>query len=149
MGHLAKNVHLALVNNPVTAASTFIVGTVTWVDMQNYEGCLFMATFGAASTGATFTVQYNSATSGTGTALSGASVSFVAADANKAAAIDVYKPHSKGRYLRPELSAGMAAAGTIDFGGFLALRYNGRKGPLGASTGLVDGDIDLVVVQTT
>lgn len=147
MSHLARNVHLALVNNPVTAATTTVIGT--YVDMQNYEGAMFLATIGAATTGATFRVTYAASTTATGTAVSGASVSFAgASDDNKGMAIDVYKPHSLGRYLRPEL-VHVAGAGVQDFSGFLAMRYGPREMPVGASTGLVDGNIDLVVVQTT
>lgn len=144
--NMGRNVHLTLVANPITAASTAFDSS--WIDCADYDGCMFTATFGAATTNMTVTVNYNATTTGSGTAVSGASVTFVGADDNKAMAIDIYKPHSKGRYLRP-VTAGMAAAGTIDFGGFVAMRYGYRLGPCPASTGLVDEAIDSVAVQST
>lgn len=144
--NLGRSAVFSLVNNPVANASTTL-GSATWVDCANYEGCLFLMTCGTISTGATFTVNYAASTTGSGTAVSGASVSIAgSADDNKIAAIDVYSPHSKGRYLRPILTK--AGASAFDFGGFVAIRYNGRKAPY-SSTGLVDGNVDLVVVQTT
>ena len=144
--NIGRNVHLTLVANPITAAST--VFDSAWIDCADYDGCMFTATYGAATTNMTVTVNYAASTTGAGTAVSGASVTFVGADDNKALAIDIYKPHSKGRYLRP-VTAGMAASGTIDFGGFVAMRYGYRLGPCPASTGLVDGAIDFVAVQST
>ena len=144
--NIGRNVHLTLVANPITAAST--VFDSAWIDCADYDGCMFTATYGAATTNMTVTVNYAASTTGAGTAVSGASVTFVGADDNKALAIDIYKPHSKGRYLRPVV-AGMGAAGTIDFGGFVAMRYGYRLGPCPASTGLVDGAIDFVAVQST
>lgn len=145
MGHLAKNVLLSLVHNPVTAATT--AANSSWVDMQNYEGCMFMGTIGAGTTSQEITVQYAASTTASGSALSGAEVTVAGNDDNKGWAIDVHAPHSRGRYLRTSLS-GSTGAGVLDWGGVLALRYNGRSRPK-SSTGLIDGDIDLVVVQTT
>ena len=145
MGHLARRSLLSLVHNPVVAATTNAQSS--WVDMANFEGCQFMGTLGAGTTNMTITVQYAASTTGTGTALSGASISVVGADDNKGFAFDVYSPHSKGRYLRTAI-APSTSAGVWDFGGVLALQYDGRRSPK-SSTGLVDANVDLVVVQTT
>lgn len=143
MGHLAKNTVLSLVSNPVAAASTAVQSS--WVDAANFEGVRFMGTIGATTGTATVTVNVNSSTTGAGSALSGASVSVGAADDNKGFCVDVYSPHSKGRYLRGVLTP---TTGTFDFSGFLAETYGGRKHPK-SSTALIDGAVDLVVVQTT
>ena len=143
MGHMAKRTLLSLLSNPVAAASTAVTGS--WVDCANWEGCLFSGTIGATTGSGTITVNYAACTTGAGTALTGASVGYAGTDDNKGFALDVYAPHSKGRYLRGILTP---STGTVDFSGVLAMRYDGRRAPK-SSTGLVDADIDLVVVQTT
>ena len=145
MGHLARKSVLSLVHNPVIAATTDAVSS--WVDMANWEGCQFMGTLGAGTTSMTVKVQFGASTTATGTDLTGAAITVLGADDNKGFAFDVYSPHSQGRFLRTEISD-LSGGGVWDFGGVLALQYDGRVSPMN-STGLVDTNVDLVVVQTT
>ena len=53
--NIGRNVHLTLVANPITAAST--VFDSAWIDCADYDGCMFTATYGAATTNMTVTVN--------------------------------------------------------------------------------------------
>jgi len=130
-----KNKKLYYLKDGVSAGSS-INNNSDIIDMQDWEGVVFITPILACSaTGvATMTVQQNTANSGTGmAALSGATATVTSASTNdyqgKLLAIDVYRPRE--RYLRVNRTS---ATANITYGDVIAILYSGRLAPVTQDT---------------
>lgn len=102
------------------------------VDMQGFDGVLFLTTItDCAQTGvATLTIEQNTANSGSGMAALAGAVATATSGANddlngKILAVDVYRPRE--RYLRANR---VSATANIAFGECHAILYRGTKMPI-------------------
>lgn len=136
--NLLKNSAIDFVNAAVTAASNTDDNS-SRLDMQGYEGVLFLVTItDSAATGvATLTVQENSSDSDTGmTAITGAAAAATCAvndDLNSTLLIvDVKNPQE--RYVQGVITS---ATANIAFGETIAIRYGARKVPVSQSSSTV------------
>jgi len=98
---LSKCTKLTQLNTTAVAAATDLTPTYD-VDMQGFEGCLFMVSFGTITSGAATSIKIQqSSDDGSSDAysdLEGTSVTVADDDDNTMFYIDVYKPRK--RYLR-------------------------------------------------
>ena len=101
------------------------------IDMQGYEGCLFIAGFGTIIENGTLDVQVlqdTDSAGGTMAAVAGTEAYTVtAADAaltQSAIAVDIYKPQE--RYLKVTVTPAVQNAVIL---GVVAIRYKGKMGP--------------------
>jgi hypothetical protein len=137
--NLLKDVSIRAVGAPISAGAT-IDGNSDIIDMQGYDGVLFVGTVtDSVATGvATLKVEQNTANSDSGmAALSGASAAatcVVNDDLNdKALVVDVYRPRERYvQAVRTSLTANIA------FGSLLAILYKGRKMPEAEHTSILD-----------
>ena len=118
---------ISLLANPVAASSTDVVSSA--VDLSGFTGCLFIGTLGAATTGASITIQLASATSGAWHNASGATVQFNAA--NRVACVDLYEPQR--RYARGVFASSAAS----DYSGLVAVAYDPIGSPTTAGSGAI------------
>lgn len=132
-GNLYDNLDIRYVGAAVGAGSS-IDSNSTIIDMQNYDGVIFVTTItDSVDTGvATLTVEQNSANSDTGmAALSGAVASATSAandDLNgKVLVVDVFKPQK--RYVQ---AVRTSATANIAYGEVQAILYRNRKLPVPA-----------------
>lgn len=123
--NLAHNISVSRVMTAQAAGATAVNGSV--VDMQGWDGVLFIALFGAiVSTAVTgLKAQQGAASDASDAAdLLGTLVSIPDTGDDKALVLDIYRPQE--RYVRPVVNRATANA-TID--GVIAIRYKGRKAP--------------------
>ena len=143
--NLSKRSRVTFASVPVAAGTTAASGAV--IDMQGYEGAMFLFGIGTESStsGGTCAVQGAAASTGAFTTLSGASKTYAAGDDDKGIVIDVWKP--RYRYLR-SLFTPSTTAGT-EFGGVFCTQYGARKYPTvhGTSTLVTSGVV--LAVSTT
>jgi len=132
MMQVSKRFEFALVANPVAAASTAVNSSA--VDTAGFRGCVFLATIGSGTTSGTFTVQQAAATSGSWSAITGASQAIVGANDNKLIGIDVVEPRK--RYLRSVFET-TAGSGTWDYSGTIAGLYSAGALPTTAGGGVL------------
>jgi len=145
MQHLLKNIRISRVMGEVAPAKASTMNAGRAVDMQGFEGVLFVALGstnqeggGANSSKAAYIrVQAAAATSGTFYSLSGTTASSTMGHIStssklgwttgnwdrKVLAVDVFKPLSTHRHLRPI----MVASSTGNFGGIIAIQYGYRS----------------------
>ena len=125
--NLLNNIAVDRVMNSVAAGTTVQNGTT--VDMQDFDGVMFVAAFGAltATQVTSLKAQQGDQSDGSdGTDLTGSLVGPLDdADGNKVLVLDVYRPQK--RYVRPVVNRATANA-VID--GVTAFRYHGRKLPI-------------------
>jgi hypothetical protein len=124
---LLKNVKITRVANAAAAATTDVNGSI--LDMQSFEGVMFVALLGdvADTSVLALKAEQNTVNSGTGmAALTGnAGLTAGASNAdNTALVLDVHKPRE--RYVRPVLSRGTANA-VVD--GIIAIQYGPQHKP--------------------
>lgn len=122
---LLEDVKIVRVSNAQAAGVGAVNGTA--VDMQGYDGVLFLVAFGAIVAGAVTSVkaQQGAVSDGSDAAdLAGTGITVADDQDNKIAALDVYRP--TGRYVRPVVSRATQNA-TID--SITAILYNGRSKP--------------------
>ena len=131
MRNLLNDIEIANVSAPVAAGSAIDQNT-SIIDMQNFEGCIFIApvTDSVAAGVATLAIEQNDVESDVGMkALMEAEAmltSVVDDDLNdKFIVIDIYKP--KKRYIQGVLTSTNA---NIAFGNVTAIKYSGRKSPV-------------------
>jgi len=132
MGHMLKNIRIHRLYNTKGAVAKSTQNNGSCVDMAGFEGCLFIALgtskqMGASTDKMYLAIQGASATGGTFKTLYGSSAAPTAqwTSANldyKVLAVDVWKPLSTAKILRPTL----IGTCTGDFGGVLAIQYGGR-----------------------
>lgn len=110
---------------PVAAGSTVITPSGE-IDMQGFEGCLFIVPFGAiTATGVQSIEVHGSNTSGSGfTALEGTNVVVADDDDNKYAMVEVIRPQH--RYLKCVVNRATANS-AID--GIVAVKHGAAKQP--------------------
>lgn len=127
--NLLTNVKITRVMNAVAAGTTDQESSS--VDMQGYDGVLFVAAFGALT--ATQVTSINAAQSTDDSSfadLEGTKVGPLAdADGNKLLVLDVYRPQE--RYVRCHVDRATANA-VID--GVIAIQYCGSKAPITQGT---------------
>lgn len=126
-GQFLEDVKITKLNDATAAGTTTINSAV--VDMQGYDGCVFLTSVGTiVSTGtATVKVQQD-VTSGMSTAadLAGSGQAFVDTDDNKSVAVDVKRPLE--RYVRLVVTR---ATANSDWSPIWALQYRARQTPVG------------------
>lgn len=120
--NLSKNTKMTRVSNAVAAGTSAVNGAV--IDMEGFEGCVFVVTFGAIVSGAVTSIK---AQQGAASDLSDAadlantSVSVADDDDNQIFYLDIYRPTE--RYIRPVVSRATQNA-TID--SIMAIQYGPR-----------------------
>lgn len=125
--NLSKNSKITRHSNAV-AAGTSDITPANGIDMQNFEGCLFMVPFGAITANAVTSIKVQqSSDDGSADAytdLLGTGVTVEDDDDNQVFWIDVYRPRE--RYLKLIVLRGTENA-VID--GIIALQYGPRLKP--------------------
>lgn len=109
-----------------TAAGTSVITPSTGVDMQGFDGVLFIASLGTLTAGQVTSLGAgDSLTNGSFVAISGIVTGNMAdGDSNKCLVLDVYRPQK--RFITPILNRATQNA-VID--GVVAIQYAGKKGP--------------------
>ena len=127
--NLLKNVKVDQILGYFAAGTTAKTSSI--IDMQGYDGVLFVAGFGKLLEKGTLNVQVlqdTDSAGGTMAAVAGtAAYTVTAADAlltQSAIAVDVYKPQK--RYLEVTVTPAVANAVIL---GVVAIRYKGKMGP--------------------
>ena len=124
--NLLKDVKITRIMNAVAAGTTDQTSSI--IDMQGYEGVMFVAAFGTltATQVTSMKAQQNTANSTSGMAdLAGTSVGPLAdGDSNKQLVLDIWQPQE--RYLQVVIDRGTANA-VID--GITAIQYKSRVLP--------------------
>lgn len=124
---IGNRVEISLPGAPVAAASTNAVSSA--VDLSGFDGCLWLATMGAATTGASIQAQLSASTTGGWHNATGAVATFNAA--NRVAAIDLIQPQQ--RYSRLVFASSAAS----DYSGAVALRYGPVASPTTAGSAAI------------
>lgn len=123
--NLAHNVSVSRPMTAQAAGTSTVNGAV--VDMQGWDGVLFVALVGAIVSGAVTSLkaQQGAASDASDAAdLAGTAVAIPDTGDDKVAVLDIYRPQE--RYVRPVVVRGTQNA-TVD--GVIAIRYKGRKAP--------------------
>jgi len=136
--NLIKNVLFSRVANAVAAGTTDIT-TATVTNMAGYDGCCFVALFGAITNTAVTAVRVQQDTISTftnGTDLEGSSVALATttADSNKILINEIYRPQEQ--YLKPVVDRATANA-VLD--GIIAIQYGTADKPPTQGTTVVSG----------
>lgn len=122
MHELSKNIKLILAKPAQTAATTEV--TSDPIDMQGFEGVLFVTRFGTAADGNFIKVQQgNEVALGDAHDLKGTKVISGTDPSNEVCAVDIYKPTK--RYLRLHATRGTSST----LGDTYAIQYQARKAP--------------------
>ena len=144
--NLSKDVKITVVAPLATAAQTAVDSSI--LDMQGYEGVMFIAMLGAATATAvlTLTVKGNTANSLTVPApvTQKATAAYTAAGTasdSKAIMVDLYKPAM--RYVFAEYTRTVANAA---LGGIIAIQYNGTNKPTANDASIIAEAFGLGVV---
>ena len=126
MLNISKEVKVTRVMNGVAAGTSAQNSSV--IDMQNFDGVVFIAAFGAITSGAVTSAkaQQGAASNLSDAAdLKGTKITIADTDDDKVAVLDIYRPQK--RYLRLVVSRATQNA-VID--GVVALQYKGKKAPV-------------------
>ncbi|MDH5640127.1 MAG: hypothetical protein OEY28_02450 [Nitrospira sp.] len=126
VGHLLEEVKVTKLNDASAAGVTTINSAV--VDMQGFDGIVFLTNAGTiAATGtAAVKVQQDTAVGMGGAAdLAGSGQAFIDTDDNKSVAVDVKRPLE--RYVRLVITR---ATANSDWGPIWALQYRARQVPV-------------------
>lgn len=122
MHELSKHVKLSLAKAAQSAATTAITSDV--IDMQGFEGVLFITRFGTANDGNFIKVQQGDESNLSDAAdLKGTKVVSGTDPSNEVCAVDIYKPTK--RYLRLHATRGTSST----LGDTYAIQYQARKAP--------------------
>jgi hypothetical protein len=138
--NLSKNVSGYRASNAVAAGTSTINGTA--IDMQNYNGVMFLIAFGAITSGAVTSIKAQGGAASDGsdaTDLAGTAITVADTDDNKVFLLDVYLPGY--RYVRPVV---LRATQNAVVDSITAIRYDGRNRPT-AHDGTTFGTAKLVV----
>lgn len=133
--NLGKNVKITRVSNAVAAGTTDV--NCSTLDMQGWEGVMFIAGFGAITATAVTSIKaQQGAESDLSDAadLEGTGVSVADDDDNQLAWLDIYRPTE--RYVRAVVDRGTANA-VIDF--VIAIQYGAKKAPVTHDATTVSG----------
>lgn len=124
--NLAHNVSVSRAMDSQAAGTSTPLNGAT-IDMQGWDGILFVAIFGAIVAGAltAFKVQQGQASNMSDAAdLLGSGITIADDQDNKVAVSDIYRPQE--RYVRAVVTRSTQNA-TVD--AVIAIRYRGRKAP--------------------
>lgn len=126
MMNLSKNVRIEQVITPTAGAAGTSDITATEVDMEGFEGCLFIVQTGAITSGAVTSLKVRqSSTSGSGYSdLEGTSQTIADTDDEDLFYVDIYKPRE--RYLSLLVDRGTQNAVIANA---IAIKYGTRKMP--------------------
>ncbi len=124
MVYLSDEIKMTLIQAPIAADQSD--NDSSSVDMQGFDGVLFIGVAGTISGSGTATLTVEqSADDSTFNVLTGPeAVATAAAHSDKALMIDVKKPTD--RYLRTNMTS---AVGNVEYGGTIALQYTARSKP--------------------
>ena len=124
--NLANNISAIRISNAAAAATTDITSSA--VDMQGFEGCIFIVTMGAITSGAVTSVKLQQSSDDGGSDayadLEETSVTVADDDDNQVVIVDIKFPRE--RYLKCIVDRGTQNA-VVD--GIVALRYGSREQP--------------------
>lgn len=126
VGNLLDGVKITKLNDATAAGITTINSAV--VDMQGFDGVVFLTNTGTiAATGtATVKAQQDTVVGMAGAAdLAGTGQALIDTDDNKSVAVDVKRPNE--RFLRLVIAR---ATANSDWGAIWALQYRARKAPV-------------------
>lgn len=119
--NLSKNIKITKIKAGQSTATTEVVSDV--VDMQGYEGVIFITTIGSANAGNYLKAKQDKAASmSDGVDLAGKKI--VATAANQVVWLDIYRPTE--RYLTANI---IRAGATTVTGDIYAIQYEGNKFP--------------------
>lgn len=121
-----EDIKIVRVANAQAAGTGAVNGTA--VDMQGFEGVLFLVAFGAIVGGAATTVKAQQGAVSDGSDaqdLAGTQVTVGDGDDNKVVALEIYQP--RDRYVRPVVTRATQNA-TVD--SIVAILFNGRTKPV-------------------
>jgi len=122
--NLSKNCKITRHSNAVAAGTTDITPS-SGIDMQGFEGCLFIVEMGTITSSAVTSIKVQQSADDSSYAdLEGTSVTIADDDDNQIFYIDVIKPSD--RYLKLIVDRGTANA-VVD--GITAIQYGARKAP--------------------
>lgn len=125
--NLSKMTKITRHNNAVAAGTTDITPS-SGIDMQNFEGCLFIVPFGPITAGAATSIKVQQSSddgsSDTYADLAGTSVTVEDDDDNQVFWVDVYRPRE--RYLKLIVDRGTQNA-VVD--GIIAIQYGPKNLP--------------------
>ncbi len=132
MGYLSDQIKLTKVADHTTAATTAVNSAA--IDMSDYNGVLFITSFGTAATGNTINAAESTASGGTYVDLAGTSVTSGASDED--VWLDVYKPDKE--FIRLE-AVRSGASSTLE--SIWAIQYEPRTTPVdNTTTGTIAGE---------
>lgn len=122
---LLNAVKMTRVSSAVAVGTASVTGTT--VDMQDFDGAVFVAAFGAITDGTpAIKVQGGNASDGSDMAdLAGTSTAAAITDDNKLLAVEVYRPSC--RYLRVVAVRGGTTGAVLD--SMTCLQYEPKKKP--------------------
>jgi hypothetical protein len=140
MKNLSKQVKIESAAATTTAGTSEVDGTS--IDMQGYEGVLFVAKFGTAASGNTLQAQQSDA-SGSGMAdLEGTLVTVGASD--ELVYLDLVNPAK--RYVRIQAQRGTSS--TLDW--VVAIKYGAHKMPVDNDVaGTIAGEVSIAPAEGT
>lgn len=134
--NLGKGVKITRLKTSQTVGTGTISGNV--LDMQGFDGVLFIAEFGTITDGTPSLKAQDGSTSNLTDAsdLAGTAVTTAgSADGGKAVTLDVFRPLK--RYIRPQVVRGGATGAVVD--SVLAIQYSARSKPTVHDTSTVAG----------
>lgn len=135
--NLSKSISLARLSNAVAAGTTAITPTAG-LDMEGYEGVLFIVPMGAITTGAVTDVKVQQSSDDGATDaysdLAGSAFNVADSDDNQLVYIDVFRPQK--RYVKPVVDRATQNA-VVD--GIIAIRYGARRLPAEMDTTVAGG----------
>jgi len=121
--NLSRDIKVTRVLNGVAAGTSTQNGSA--LDMQGYEGVIFLAAIGTITSGAVTSLKAQEGDTSSPTAdLTGSGVTIADTESNKVAMLEIVKPGK--RYIRPVLVRGTQNA-VID--GIIAIQYGARVKP--------------------
>lgn len=139
MENLSKDIAIDRVQNAAAAGTTTL--TTSAVDMQGFDGVIFVAAFGTITDGTPAIKARQGAQSNMsdGADLAGTSTALAITDDNKLAVLDVCKPTE--RYVDCQVVRGGSTGAVVD--GVIAIRYHANKKPTvqGTTVGAIETHI--------
>jgi hypothetical protein len=121
--------NLSLATKVIVALAAQAVGTASetgsTIDMQDYDGIMFIAQFGAVTDGSPSIKAQGGALANGSDAADLAGTSTGAAASNKACVLDIYRPTQ--RYITPVVTRGGSTGAVVD--GVIAILYGARTKP--------------------
>lgn len=143
--NLSKEIAGTLVQAPLASAGGDLASN--YVDMQGFDGVLFVGNLGTAGSTdvATLAAWDSTATGSTGTAISGATQTSTASKSDSFFMLDVYRPRK--RFVKTHFTRSAA----VEYGGTMAYRYGPRVRPTvhSSTTAVSTGTPSVLTVPQT